>query len=87
MFGLDTLDLLREPKPRIRWKLRRGFAYAACAGVVVAVIVAGVSLAQSDPGSIEGAVMFLVAVAINLMISVALGYLAYQAARKRMDGW
>jgi hypothetical protein len=85
MFGLDTLDLLQEPKPRTHWKLRRGFLYAACPVVAVAAIVAGIAVIQSFPGSFEGVVMFLVAAAINVLISVALGYLAYQAALKRMD--
>jgi hypothetical protein len=84
MFGLDTLDLLQEPKPRTRWKLRRGFLYAACLVITLGAIVAGIAIAQSFPGSYEGVVMFLVAVAINVLISVALGYMAYHASRDRM---
>ena len=84
MFGLDTLDLLQEPKPRTRPRLRRRFLYAACPVVVVAAVAGGIAVAQSHPGSLEGVVMFLVAVAINVLISVALGYMAYHASRNRM---
>ena len=84
MFGLDTLDLLQEPKPRTRPKLRRRLLYAACSVVVLAVIVAGIAIARSLPGNYEGVVMFLVAAAINVLISVALGYMAYHANRNRM---
>lgn len=84
MFGLDTLDLLREHKPIRRPKLRRGFLYAACPVVALALVVAGTAVARSSSGSYEGIVMFLVAVAINVVISLALGYMAYHANRNRM---
>ncbi len=84
MFGLDTLDLLHEPKPRPRPRLRRVFLYIACPVVVLAVVGVGIAIAQNLPGNYEGVVMFLVAVAINVLISVALGYMAYHANRNRM---
>jgi len=84
MFGLDTLDLLQEPKPRYSPKLRRRLRYAAGAIFVLAVIGAGVAIAQNPPSDWSGLLMFLVAFAINVLISVALGFLAYHASRNRM---
>lgn len=84
MFGLDTLDLLQEPKPRHQPKLRRAFVYAACPVVILAAIIGGVAVAKALPGDYSGLLMFLVAFAIDVLISVALGYLAYHASRNRM---
>jgi len=84
MFGLDTLDLLREHKPIRRPKLRRGFLYAAAPVVAVSVVIGGPGLVQSLSGDYSGLVMFLVALAINVLISLALGYMAYHANRNRM---
>ena len=86
MFGLDTLDLLQErnsnPKPR----LRRGFLYAACPVVIAAAVIGGAAVARNLASDSSGLVMLLTAIGINVLISVALGCLAYYAGRNRM-GW
>ena len=87
MFGLDTLDLLEPPKPKPRPKLGRrlGLGTAAVALTLIACRD-WLPLPSFGPSQgYSGLLLFLTAFAINVFVSIGLGYLAYHASRNRID--